>query len=123
MLTESSYHWALLVYQLSAVLALVLMNVWLLSRHSAALRIFLTLPVAALLLTPAYIEAQAETMAPALVVAAFQWLSVDQEAAMHAIRPLVLFTAVAFVLGLIVAVFLIWRKKRPDPALDLAQPD
>ena len=122
MLTESSYQWALTAYQLSAVLALVLMNIWLLSKRSAALRVFLTLPLAALLLTPAYIEAQAETMAPALIVAAFQWLSIDQEAAMHAIRPLTLFTSVAFVIGLGTALFLMWRK-RHDPALDLAQPD
>ena len=84
MLTEGSYHGAIWVYVLSAISALVLFNLWILKERSWGLRLLLTLPLATLLLTPAYIEAGAKTLAPALIVLAFQWLSIGQEAAQHA---------------------------------------
>ncbi len=123
MLTPSSYLFAFAVYVLSALLALVLANFWFLRERPLALKVGLSLPLAALLLTPAYIEAGAETFAPALVVAAFQWFSQGPEAASHALRPLILFTVLAMVLGCISGVYL-WRRDRnrgrPDPALDLS---
>ena len=99
MLTEGSYQGAIWVYVLSAIFALVLFNFWMLKERSWGLRLLLTLPLATLLLTPAYIETGAETLAPALIVLAFQWLSAGQEAAQHALRPLVLFTGIALVPG------------------------
>ena len=123
MLTESAYRLALITYLVSALLALGLFNIWLLRGRSAALKLLLTLPLAALLLTPAYIQPGAETLAPALVVLAFQWLSQGPEAAEHALRPLVLFTGVALGVGVLLAGILILRARRaraPDPALDLS---
>ncbi len=123
MLTATSYAVGLTVYVLSALLALVLANLWFLRNRSPALKVFLSLPLAALLLTPAYIEAGAETLAPALVVAAFQWLSQGPEAASHAVRPLVMFTGLGFALGAVAGALLWMRNRgegRGDPALDLS---
>ena len=114
MLTESGYQGALLVYSLSALLALLLFNVWLLRGRSWALRLALTLPLAALLLTPAYIEPGAETLAPALIVAPFQWLSLGPEAAQHALSPLLLFTGVAVGFSVLFGVLRFWRSRRGD---------
>lgn len=123
MLTSTGYITGLLVYVLSALLALWPLNRWLLRWAGPGLRLLISLPVAALLLTPAYIQAGAETLAPALVVAAFQWLSQGPEAAEHALRPLMLFTAVAAGIAALGALLLAWRdrrSKRPDPALDIS---
>ncbi len=123
MLTESAYQLALIVYVTSALMALVLFNVWLLRRRSTALKVLLTLPLAALLLTPAYIQAGAETLAPALVVLGFQWLSQGAEAAEHALRPLLLFTGVAVGASGLLALILMLRHRRAraaDPNLDLS---
>ena len=123
MLTESAYQLALVIYLLSAILALGLFNIWLLRGRSAALRLLLTLPLAALLLTPAYIQPGAETLAPALIVLAFQWLSQGAEAAEHALRPLILFSAVAAGAAVLLAGLLALGTRRgrvPDPELDLS---
>lgn len=102
MLTESGYLGGLLVYVLAALLALFLFQFWLLRSWRMRFRLLLLLPLAGLLLTPAYIEPEAQSMAPALVIAAFQSLTLDVESAMHAIRPLVLFTGVGFLLSLLI---------------------
>ncbi|MEM1402414.1 MAG: hypothetical protein AAGG55_03710 [Pseudomonadota bacterium] len=117
MLTEGSYQGAIWVYVLSAIFALVLFNFWMLRERSWGLRTLLTLPLATLLLIPAYIEAGAETLAPALIVLAFQWLSAGQEAAEHALRPLLLFTAVALVPGVLwCLIALLFGRGRADAA-------
>lgn len=108
MLTDSGYITALGVYLISAVLALLLMNLWLLRGRGMALRVLISLPLAALLLTPAYIEPGAETFAPALIVAAFQWLAQGPEAADHAVRPLALFTGVSAAIAVCLAVIFAW---------------
>lgn len=115
MLTESSYHTALWVYALAALAALALFNLWFLPRLRWRLRAVLTLPVAALLLTPALIAPGADTWAPALIVAAFQWLNQGREAAAHALRPLALFTAAALLLAvaLLVAAARIHKRREP----------
>jgi hypothetical protein len=113
-LTEGGYFVALSVYILSALLALVLLNLWLLRGRGLGLRLLISLPLAALLLTPAYIQPGAETLAPALVVLAFQWLSLGPEAAEHALRPLALFTGASFALGLLGAMLLLWRNPRGE---------
>jgi hypothetical protein len=111
-LTASGYAAAITVYIASALLALLLGNVWLLPRAGLGLRALVTLPLAALLLTPAYIDAGADTLAPALVVTAFQMLSAGPEAAMHALQPLGVFTAIALALGLLVFLLALWRGRR-----------
>jgi hypothetical protein len=111
-LTESGYLWALIVYIASALFALVLFNLWFLKGRSLALRVLLSFPLAALLFTPAYIEPDAETFAPALIVAAFQWLSQGPEFAEHALRPLALFSGVGLGAGLLMAGVLTVRERR-----------
>lgn len=99
MLTDSGYYTGLAVYVTSGLLALALINLVFLRPVRWGTRCLVTLPLAALLLTPAYIAAGATTFAPALVVAAFQWLSAGPEAAEHALRPLALFFGVALAAG------------------------
>lgn len=127
MLTDGSYNAALLAYIVSALLALVLGNLWLLSRAGWGLRALVTLPLAGLLLTPAYIDAESDTLAPALVVTAFQLLSSGPEAAGHALQPLVVFSGAGLALGLVLFVVALWRRRRdeaPDPELANApEPD
>ena len=124
MLTSSGYNLALVVYIASALLALLLGNLWLLPRARWGLRALLTLPLAGLLLTPAYIEAGADTLAPALVVLAFQMLSSGAEAAGHALQPLVVFTGAGLVLGLLAFLLNLWLGRRaeqePGPGTDPA---
>lgn len=114
MLTETGYSGALLAYSASALLALLLMNLWLLRDRTWALRLLLTLPLAALLLTPAYIQPGADTLAPALIVLAFQWLSLGAEAAQHALSPLLLFTGGAAAVAVVLAALLLWRARAVD---------
>ena len=61
---------------------------WLGRSWGAGWTLLLVLLSAALLLTPAYPNASADTLAPALVVAGFQLFTEGPEAAEHAIRPL-----------------------------------
>jgi len=116
MLTESAYHMALGVYLVSALLALGLLNLWLRRATHPGTRLWISLPLATLLLTPAYIAADAETMAPALVVAVFQGFSQGAEAAQHATRPLLLFTAAAFGIGLVAFLLNRWLRRRAAAA-------
>jgi hypothetical protein len=111
MLTESGYLGGLAVYAVAALLALFLFQRWLLLRWPLRFRALLLLPLAALLLTPAYITADADTMAPALVVAAFQSLTNGVDAAMHAIRPLAVFTAAALLAGVLLVAAAALRRR------------
>ena len=112
MLTESAYNSGLILYVLVALAALLLANRWLLRALPLTLRLVLTLPLAALLLTPAYTQAGAETMAPALIVTAFQWATAGREAAEHALRPLLTMTVIGAVAGLALgAVNLLLRRR------------
>ena len=63
---------------------------WWLGRHWRAGWVTLVvLLLAALLLTPAYPKEGVDTMAPALIVAAFQFMTAGVEGARHALRPLI----------------------------------
>ncbi|EED33095.1 conserved hypothetical protein [gamma proteobacterium NOR5-3] len=116
MLTETAYLGALIIYALSALLAVALMNLWLLRSWSLGFKLLLSLPLLSLLLTPALIQPEAPTFAPALVVLAFQWLSQGQEAAAHALRPLLLFTGISAGLALLVALVLGWLGRASAPS-------
>jgi hypothetical protein len=109
MLTESAYFWAIAIYCLSAVAALALVRRWMLRRLRLSLQLLILLPLAALLLTPAYIAPEAETLAPALVVGVFQLMTAGMENAVHAFRPLAVFTAAAFALGLLLSAVSLMR--------------
>ncbi|MBN7798365.1 hypothetical protein [Parahaliea mediterranea] len=113
MLSEQSYHIAMAAYLGAAVLALLLTAWWLRRRWHPAWIGLLVLPGAAVLLTPAYPEAGVSTLAPAVIVAGFQWLTVDQAAAEHALRPLLAAVGLALLLALLFAVALRLRRGSP----------
>ena len=115
MLSESSYLAALYVY-LGAGVAILLYLSWWLSRYwSGAVVAMLVLLAGALLLTPAYPGEGIDTFAPALIVAAFQWLNEGLDGAMHALRPLAFSCACALVLALLLRLT-VFRKKRQQEA-------
>jgi hypothetical protein len=117
MLSEQSYHLALYVYLGSAGMIILCLGWWLGRSWGAGWALLTALLAAALLLTPAYPNADADTMAPALVVAAFLLFTAGPEAAEHALRPL----AFACLAGLVLAVllrFTLFRRRRdgsPSP--------
>ena len=101
MLSESSYMAALYAY-LGAGLAMTLyLSLWLRKYWRSSTVALLVLVAAALLLTPAFPREGVTTMAPALIVAGFQWATEGMEGAMHALRPLALSLTVAVALALL----------------------
>lgn len=115
MLTESSYLMAIYIYVGAASVLLIYLTWWL-SRHwRPAWVALVVLLMAALLLTPAYPEEGVHTMAPALIVAAFQIMTVGVDGAGHALRPLVFMLGVAIVLTLLLRVTL-FRQRRAKKA-------
>jgi hypothetical protein len=108
MLTGGSYQLAMATYLGAAGLALLLLAWWL--RRWPLLASWLCCSGAALLLLPAYPEPGMETMAPALIVAAFQFGTEGLEAAMHALRPLGVALLAAQVPGLAIGAWL--RRRR-----------
>ena len=112
MLTESSYLTAIYTY-VGAALAILLYLGWWLSRHWRAGWVALTvLLVAALLLTPAFPREDVTTLAPALIVAGFQWFTEGSEAARHAIKPLAAMSVLAVVIALLLQLT-IFRRRAP----------
>lgn len=88
MLTESSYLTAIYVYCGAALVFCMVLAWWLGRRLRHFWALALLLLSAALLITPAYPQPGVTTMAPALVVAAFELLLNGPEAARHAFKPL-----------------------------------
>lgn len=116
MLDENSYMTAMYVYIGAASMALLCMLWWLRRRWRAGWLALFLLVSAALLLTPAYPQPGVPTMAPALVVAAFQILTEGVEAAEHALKPLAAMVAVALVLTLILRLTLLRPRRANAPA-------
>jgi hypothetical protein len=111
-LTESSYLTAIYTY-VGAALAILLYLGWWLSRHWRAGWVALTvLLVAALLLTPAFPREDVTTLAPALIVAGFQWFTEGSEAARHAIKPLAAMSVLAVGIALLLQLT-IFRRRAP----------
>jgi Na+/melibiose symporter-like transporter len=111
-LTEESYLMALYAY-LGAAGILVLYVGWWLSRHwRPAWVTLVVLLLAALLLTPAFPNEGVETMAPALVVFAFQFMTVGVDGAAHALRPLQFMCIVAVVITVLLRLTL-FRRRTP----------
>jgi len=108
-LSESSYLTALYVYIGAALAMMLLLGWWL--RRSPGIALLAVLLCGALLLTPAYPREGVETFAPALVVAAFQWVNEGMEAAMHALRPLAFLSLAAVVLALLLRLTLFRRRR------------
>ena len=115
MLSESSYLTAIYVYT-GAAAAILIYLTWWLSRHWRAGWVALAvLLAAALLLTPAYPNENVTTLAPALIVAAFQLMTEGLEGAMHALRPLAFMSMAAVVLALLLRLTLFRRPAAATP--------
>jgi hypothetical protein len=110
-LSESSYLTALYVY-IGAALAVMLLLGWWLRRAGAGIVCLAVLLSGALLLTPAYPREGVATFAPALVVAAFQWVNEGREGAAHALRPLAVASLGAVVLALLLRLTLFRGRRR-----------
>jgi hypothetical protein len=113
-LDESSYLTAMYTY-LGAALVLLLYLAWWLARHWRAGWVALVvLLAAALLLTPAYPKEGVSTLAPALIVAGFQFMTEGVEGARHALRPLAFMCALAVGIAILLSLTIFrWRNKRP----------
>lgn len=109
MLTETGYRMAMAVYLVAGLLTCLIGAGWLARRPGWRLGWFLT--GAALLLTPAFPSPGMDTMAPASIVAGFQLATAGVEPAMHALRPLALALAIAWLLTLLAAAVL-WQRRR-----------
>jgi len=114
MLTSGSYLLAMASYLGAGALALLLLAWWL--RARPLLACWLLFSGAALLLLPAYPEPGMETLAPALVVAAFQLGTAGPESALHALRPLGLALLLAQAPGLGFGVWLRRRRRAASAA-------
>jgi hypothetical protein len=119
-LSDSSYLTAMYTYlgAASAVLvylALILGRNW---QWRAGWVALVVLIAAALLLTPAYPDANIKTLAPALVVAVFEGLINGPEAAQHAIRPLAYMLGLALLLSILLRLTIFRRREKkssPQP--------
>ena len=111
MLTESSYLTAIYVYSGAAIL-LLLCLAWWLRRWGAGWVTLVVLLGAALLLTPAYPRDGVSTLAPALIVAGFQFFTEGPEAAEHALRPLAAMSGLAVALAVLLALT-VFRRRKP----------
>ena len=118
MLTDNAYLTAIYVYVGAAIVGLLYLAWWL-SRHWRPGWVTLVvLVLAALLLTPAYPKSGVSTMAPALIVAAFQIATQGVDAANHALRPLIFMSGLAIVFALLLNMTLFRRRRvrKPPPA-------
>jgi hypothetical protein len=98
---------------LGAAGILILYVGWWLSRHwRPAWVTLVVLFMAALLLTPAYPAEGIDTMAPALVVFGFQFMTAGMEGATHALMPLQFMCGAAVVTTLLLWV-LVFRRMAP----------
>lgn len=122
MLSESSYLTAMYVYIGSALVILLYLCWWLARHWRPGWVALVVLLAAALLLTPAYPKEGVTTMAPALIVAAFQLVTDGLEGARHALRPLALTLAVAVVLALLLRLTVFRRSGRRATAAE-PEPD
>ncbi len=122
MLTEASYLTAIYTY-VGAALALILCLIWWLGRRGRGGWVtLLVLLTAALLLTPAFPRDGVATLAPALVVVAFQMFTEGPEAAEHALRPLAMMCGLALGLSALLGLTVFRRRAVPDsPETDEAE--
>ena len=120
MLTDSSYLTAIYVYLGSAGVFILCAGWWLSRLWRPAWVSLVILLLAALLLTPAYPKPGVETMAPALVVAAFQFITGDTPSADHALRPVIFLIGAVFVIALLLGLT-VFRGRRARGASRRAQ--
>lgn len=116
MLSESSYLTALYAYIGAALLIMLCLGWWLARHWSAGMVALAVLLSGALLLTPAYPRDGVDTLAPALVVAVFQFVTEGVGGAMHALRPLAFMSLSAVILALLLRLTVFRRRRRRAPA-------
>jgi O-antigen ligase len=119
MLSQESYPLALYVYLGAGGAFLLCLGWWLGRSWGAGWAVLLVLLSAALLLTPAYPNADTDTLAPAIVVAGFQFFTEGPEAAEHALRPLGAACLAALVLAASLR-FTVFRRRRGDTSSNSA---
>jgi len=113
-LSDSSYLTAMYTY-FGAASAFIVYLALILGRSKqwrAGWVAVVVLIAAALMLTPAYPDADIQTFAPALVVAIFEGLINGPEAAQHAIRPLAFMLALALLLSVGLKLTLFRRREK-----------
>ena len=118
MLTESSYLTAIYTYCGAAILVALLLAWWLGRRWPNGWTALIVLLSAALLLTPAFPQPGVETMAPALIVASFEFLLNGPEAAQHAVKPLSIACGLAVVLALLLQITILRPHKSAAQATE-----
>ncbi|MCB1675166.1 MAG: hypothetical protein KDI01_02680 [Halioglobus sp.] len=112
MLSESSYLTGIYIWVGAGCAIALCLGWWLGRRWSPTWGVLAALLAAALLLTPAYPTPNAGTMAPALIVAAFQLLTAGYAGAEHALRPLGTTALVALLTWLSLhLVRSVWRRR------------
>ena len=121
MLSDESYQLALYVYLGSAGAILLCLAWWLGRSWGAGWTLVTVLLAGAVLLTPAYPNTAADTMAPALVVAGFQLFTEGPEAAEHALRPLGAACLAALVLAILLR-FTVFRQRKLKPSPETPEP-
>ncbi len=99
MLTETGYQVAMTIYLVAGLITCLLGSLWVARAPGWRLTWFLT--GTALLLTPAFPKPGMDTLAPAAVVAGFQLATAGVEQAMHALRPLAIALAGAWLMALV----------------------
>jgi hypothetical protein len=116
-LSESSYLTAIYSYTGAACAIMFIMALWLGRTWRASWAAFAVLSIGALLLTPAFPNANVVTYAPALLVVVFEGLTHGPEAAAHAIKPLAVTTALAVVLAILLRLIVFRRRgvTTPEP--------
>lgn len=101
MLTEASYLYAIYAYVGAALLALLCLGWWLSRRWRPGWVAVVVCVLGALFLTPAFPNEDAETLAPALIVAGFQFFVYGYEQARTALVALATFAGAGAVFGLL----------------------
>lgn len=114
MLSESSYMTAIYIYIGAACLMLLCMAWWLRRTWHPALVALFVLLAAALLLTPAFPRPDVATMAPALIVAGFQFFTDGYDAAEHALHPLGVMCLLAAGVALLLRLTVLKGRSRQD---------
>ncbi len=102
MLTSETYMMAWSVYVLATLVGLFTLYAWIGERMGRGARLSLLLLLAGLALTPAHPDETLGTWAPALFVMAFDLLTQGTEAAMRAMRPILVVEVLALAISLLI---------------------